>query len=46
MEDLRDEKLSYIISGFQAQAKWYYQQIMKKRLEEQRAGSSCQWKTT
>ncbi len=38
MEDLRDEKLSFLIGGFQAQLRWYMAQTDKKRRVEQRAG--------
>uniref|UniRef100_A0A0N4ZL86 Myosin head n=1 Tax=Parastrongyloides trichosuri TaxID=131310 RepID=A0A0N4ZL86_PARTI len=33
LEDLRDEKLSAIIIGFQAQVRWYLAQVEKKKLE-------------
>uniref|UniRef100_A0A158PAE5 Myosin head n=1 Tax=Angiostrongylus cantonensis TaxID=6313 RepID=A0A158PAE5_ANGCA len=32
LEDLRDTRLAQLITGFQAQIRWYYQMLEKKRL--------------
>ncbi|VDM57013.1 unnamed protein product [Angiostrongylus costaricensis] len=38
LEDLRDEKLAVIMTGFQAQIRWYLGLVDRKRRMEQRAG--------
>ncbi|KAK0402451.1 hypothetical protein QR680_016341 [Steinernema hermaphroditum] len=38
MEDLRDERLSELITAFQAQMKWHFQQFEFKRRQEQQKG--------
>lgn len=38
LEDLRDEKLSIIMTGFQSQIRWYLGLAERKRRMEQRAG--------
>ncbi|VDM65006.1 unnamed protein product [Strongylus vulgaris] len=38
LEDLRDEKLAIIMTGFQGQIRWYLGQVDRKRRVEQRAG--------
>ncbi|CAD6189768.1 unnamed protein product [Caenorhabditis auriculariae] len=38
LEDIRDEKLSQIMAGFQAQIRWYLGLTERKRRMEQRAG--------
>ncbi|KAL1237357.1 Myosin-4 [Trichinella pseudospiralis] len=38
LEEIRDQKLSDILTGFQAQARWYLGKIDAKRREEQRTG--------
>lgn len=36
LEDLRDEALSRILTGFQAKARWYLAKVEAKRRQEQR----------